>query len=282
MSTTPIFDKVVNDFAANGTYLYGLIGDAPVEEIDERLTSAGMPMLLLDEEDGGEEEIGTELELVETPVETPVNLKTHATLLDATHLKTIKPAIPELDKRPKGYVKFKGFKDDKPKTDPEATQEFDVVKELFDRHIQTAEEMREGAGVSKRKGMKPYLANFDEAQDFEATQPVPKVEEASTTVMERLKEADQELGLDELDAAFAEADRDLTERPTLLVTMPKKATPEDVRKMQEHLGNKFEVTLPEPKRQLPRRRNKSNKKPVNANTGNSNSTSTTDSPRSAA
>jgi hypothetical protein len=259
MSTTPIFDKVVNDFAANGTYLYGLIGEAPVEEIDDRLTSAGMPMLLLDEEDGeekewliplDEEKASTELELVETPVETPVNLKTVNTLLDATHLETIKPAIPELNKRPKGYVKFKGFKDDEP--------------------------------MPKRGGMKPYLANFDEAQDFEATQPMPKVEEASTTVMERLKEADQELGLDELDAAFAEADRDLTERPTRVVTMPKKATPEDVRKMQEHLGNKFEVMLPEPKRQLPRRRNKRNKKPVNANTGNSNSSGTTDSPRSAA
>lgn len=203
-SATPIFDQLVDEFNRSGQFVFGYVYQS--------------------------EEPCSELETLETPVETPTNLKTHNTLLDATHLKTIRPAIPE----------YASPTVDKP--DPEATQEMDAV-------------------------------------------------DMPTTVMERLREADKELGLDEWDEAFEKAAEKVPERPTAVITMPKKATPEDVRKMQETVnksGNKYEVKIEEAPKPLPRRRNKRTKKPrANANAGGKQDfsffeTDTTDSPRSAA
>jgi hypothetical protein len=209
-SATPIFDSLVDEFNRSGKYMFGYVYQT--------------------------EEPGSEVEVLDIPVETPTNLKTHKTLLDATHLEAIKPAIPEYDKNP------------------------------------------------KRKGMSVDLVLLDEAVDADATQKI-SLADAPTTVMERLKEADKELGLDEWDEAFEKAAEKLPERPASVVTLTKKATPADLARITAKVkaGEIKPESLEAPKK-LPRRRNKRNqKKPVNANAGfNFFETDTSDSPGSAA
>jgi hypothetical protein len=140
-----------------------------------------------------------------------------------------------------------------------------------------------------RRGMQPNLVLLDEIREMadpEATQEM-NLADAPTTVMAAIKAADKELGLDEWDEAFDKAAEQLP-TPSAVLTLPKKATPEDVRKMQESIdagGNKYGVKVEEATKKLPRRRNTKKRKPVNANIGgNSNffETGTSDSPGSAA
>lgn len=209
---------------------------------------------------------------------------TKNTLYDATHLKAIYPAIPE-------YEKYNKATDD----EEEWTDEDRLIQNKTGLIRKPHLIPRDSAYYPGDKWMKQHsitpLGGWPEKNpDPDATQEI-KLKDAPTTVMENLKEADEELGIAEFDEAFEQADRDL-QKPTGFVRIDQTITAEEWPSLAQkaiedgHVTpitkNKGKVT-PVKRDRLPRRRNKrGDAKPTPKQPFNFFETDTTSSPGSAA
>lgn len=134
--------------------------------------------------------------------------------------------------------------------DPDSTMAFDVVKDLEEEQATiTHNTLYDASHLAVIKPAIPEMVKLPHG-------PTIKEDDTPTTVMERLEEADKDLGLDDFDEAFKKADEALTPRPGYIVTVPKKVTPADVaafKKKIEESGDNVTV-----EQALPKRRNKRN------------------------
>lgn len=138
----------------------------------------------------------------------------------------------------------------------EPTAEFDMVAELIEANMQTADEMREGNGVTDN--------TLYDASHLATIKPaIPEmVKMPRQSVSEALKEADEELGIAEFDEAFEEADRKL-EPHTSIVTLPAKASPATVAAFKRNIEQSG--WNPKVEQAVPRRQNKRNNRNKNRN-----------------
>lgn len=156
---------------------------------------------------------------------------------------------------------------DEPEDEPTVVMDA-ITEHLMNGNLKTADEMREGAGVTHKTlydathlaVIKPAIPPMGvKMEDMRVTPEMHAILKAgSKSVTETLKQADEELGLDTFDEAFEVAAK-LLERPKGYIKVDQIVNQEQLKEKVEEAIEKGAVTSVGPLKPLPKRKNNRNK-----------------------